>query len=61
MGCLDVSEFLCPDEISEVAQDKNIEAVTGEVLRKKLLKRQGKKSPNTHRGTLQLANRLKGS
>ena len=36
MGCLDVSEFLCPDEISEVAQDKNIEAVTGEVLRKKL-------------------------
>jgi hypothetical protein len=36
MGCLDVSEFLGPDEISEVAQDKNIEAVNGEVIRKKL-------------------------
>ena len=32
-----------------------------EVLRKKLLKKQGKKSPNTHRGSLQLINRLKGS
>ena len=33
IGCLDVSEFLGVDEISEVTQDKNIEAVKSDLLK----------------------------